>query len=231
MKSLSKFIAVDLGAESGRIMLGTLARGRLALAECRRFDNRPLEHDGTLRWDFPRLIGEIKTGIAQAARAAGGAISGLAVDSWGVDFGLLGSDGRLLELPYHYRDGRTEGMPEKAFELMPRREMYMATGIQLMQINSVFQLLAMKLGRPAGLSGAHKMLMIADLVAYELCGRGSSSPARRSGRSSPGSRPSSAVRLSRSSPPARTIRLRPWRPCRRRPIGARGPTCPAAPGA
>ena len=134
-----------LGAESGRVMLGRIADGRLTLEQIHRFSNGPVQEQGTLRWDFPRLMAEIKTGIRKAAKTADGTVRGIGVDTWGVDFGLLGADGKLLENPYHYRDSRTNGMMDKAFALMPKRRVYENTGIQFMQLNSLYQLLAMRL--------------------------------------------------------------------------------------
>ncbi len=165
-----KYIAVDLGAASGRVMLGSLSDELLELEEIHRFANGPVEQDNSLRWPFENILREVKTGLGKAIHQAGGDVAGIAVDSWGVDFGLLGEDGRLLERPYHYRDGRTNGMMEKAFELMPKRQIYDCTGIQFMQINTVYQLLAMRLADSKVLNEARKLLFIADLVAYHLCG-------------------------------------------------------------
>jgi sugar (pentulose or hexulose) kinase len=165
------YIAVDLGAESGRVMLGTVSDGALSLEEVHRFSNGPVETDGSLRWDFGRLLGEIKTGIGQAARSAGGNVAGIGVDTWGVDFGLLGADGQLIEAPYHYRDSRTNGMMDVAFELMPKRDIYRHTGIQFMQLNSLYQLLAMGVSNSPALPRAKRLLFMADLFSYFLCGR------------------------------------------------------------
>jgi rhamnulokinase len=123
-----------------------------------------------LRWDFARLLAEIKTGIGKAAQAAGGEVAGIGVDTWGVDFGLLGADGQLLEAPYHYRDSRTNGMMDKAFGLMPKRRIYDSTGIQFMQLNSLYQLLAMRLANSEVLAKADRLLFMADLFSYFLCG-------------------------------------------------------------
>jgi len=170
MGDVKRYIAVDLGAESGRVMLGTLAAGRLELAEVHRFANGPVEEGDSLRWDFAGLLGHIVAGIGKAAAEAGGPVSGIGVDSWGVDFGLLDAGGKLIENPYHYRDGRTDGMLEAAFERLGRREIYERTGIQFMQINTAYQLLAMQLSGSEALRRAKHLLMIADLVAYHLCG-------------------------------------------------------------
>ncbi|AQT69251.1 Rhamnulokinase [Anaerohalosphaera lusitana] len=165
------YIAVDLGAESGRVMLGNVSNDKLELKEIRRFENGAVDQDGTLRWDFARLFCEIKKGIGEAIEAAGGKVEGLAVDSWGVDFGLLDAEGDLVEYPYCYRDSRTDGMLEKAFELMDKRAIYANSGVQFMQINTVYQLLSMKLNNSPALARARTLLFTADLISYLLCGR------------------------------------------------------------
>jgi len=165
------YIAVDLGAESGRVMLGRVGDGRLSLEQVHRFANGPMEQQGSLRWDFDRLLSDIKTGIGLAAKKAGGKVQGIGVDTWGVDFGLLGEDGKLLEKPYHYRDSRTNGMMDKAFAKMPKRKVYENTGIQFMQLNSLYQLLAMRLAGSATLAKAERLLFMADLFSYHLCGK------------------------------------------------------------
>jgi sugar (pentulose or hexulose) kinase len=164
-----KYIAVDLGAESGRVMLGSISGTRLHLEEIHRFGNGPIEENGSLRWDFNRLLSEVKTGIGKAAKQAGTEVAGIGVDSWGVDFGLIGADGKLIENPYHYRDSRTDTMVQKACEMMGKRRIYECTGIQFMQLNSVYQLLAMHLANSDALAKAKKLIFIADLFSYYLC--------------------------------------------------------------
>ena len=100
MAEIKKYIAVDLGAESGRVMLGSVSTRKLILEEIHRFSNGPIEENGSLRWDFNKLLSEIKSGIAKASKAASAQIWGIGVDSWGVDFGLLNVDGKLIENPY-----------------------------------------------------------------------------------------------------------------------------------
>ena len=170
MSEKKNYIAVDLGAESGRLMLGTLDGNTLELREAHRFSNGPLEQGGSLRWDFPRLIMEIRRGLRECARMAEGEIAGIGVDSWGVDFGLLDADGKLIENPYHYRDARTEGMFEEAFKRVPKREVYEATGLQFMRLNTLYQVLAMHLAGDPALEKADKLMFMADLVSHELCG-------------------------------------------------------------
>jgi len=171
MAEVEKYIAVDLGAESGRVMLGSVSADKLVLEEIHRFGNGPIQEDGSLRWDFDRLLSEVKAGIRKAAKKANTKIQGIGVDSWGVDFGLLGADGKLLENPYHYRDSQTNGMMEKAFELVGKRQIYEATGIQFMQLNSIYQLLAMRLASSNVLAKAKKLIFMADLFSYYLCGK------------------------------------------------------------
>jgi rhamnulokinase len=165
-----RYIAVDLGAESGRVMLGSISADKFLLEEVHRFNNGPVEENGSLYWNFSKLLSEIKTGISEAVKKTAGQVAGIGVDSWGVDFGLLDSEGQLIENPYHYRDSRTNGMMEKAFELMSKREIYENTGLQFLQLNSVYQLLAMRLSNSAALAKAKHLIFIADLVSYYLCG-------------------------------------------------------------
>ena len=164
-----QYIAVDLGAESGRVMLGSVSADNLVLEQVHRFSNGPIEDDRCLRWDFDRLLAEIKAGIGKAIRHSNQSPAGVGIDSWGVDFGLINADGRLIENPYHYRDSRTDTMCEKAFELMGKREIYEHTGLQLIQANSLYQLLASCLLEPQTIARAKNLLFIADLFAYHLC--------------------------------------------------------------
>ncbi|MEE9371258.1 MAG: rhamnulokinase family protein, partial [Sedimentisphaerales bacterium] len=122
-------------------------------------------------WDFNKLFSNIKDGIAKAVKSADGQVCGIGVDSWGVDFGLIDENGELIENPYHYRDSRTNGMMDKAFELMGKRQVYDNTGIQFMQLNTVYQLLSLSLSRPEVLKKTDKMIFMADLVSYHLCGQ------------------------------------------------------------
>ncbi|MHC4912677.1 MAG: rhamnulokinase, partial [Planctomycetota bacterium] len=171
MEQEKRYIAVDLGAESGRVMSGTVGGKKVGLEEVYRFSNGPIKEGASLRWDFDKLFSEVKSGIVEAIKRSDGEVSGIGVDSWGVDYGLLGEDGRLVENPYHYRDGRTDGMLEKAFELMAKRDIYENSGVQFMQINTAYQLLSMRLARPEVLARAKKLIFMADLVSYHLCGR------------------------------------------------------------
>ena len=182
MADQKKYIAVDLGAESGRVMIGSVlvsakaeagagSNDKLVLEEIHRFSNGPIEENGSLKWDFDKLISEIKAGISKAAKVAGNNVAGIGVDSWGVDFGLLDDAGELIENPYHYRDSRTNGMMEEAFELLSKREIYENTGLQFMQLNSVYQLLAIRLANSPAMAKAKNLVFITDLVSYFLCGK------------------------------------------------------------
>jgi rhamnulokinase len=171
MVERANYVAVDLGAESGRVMLGSIDDGKLSLEEMHRFSNGPVETQGSLRWDFDRLLSEVKTGIGKAVRHTAGDIRGIGVDTWGVDFGLIDAGGKLIEAPYHYRDSRTNGMMDKAFEAMPKRDIYRHSGIQFMQLNSLYQLLAMRTAGSQALAKAKKLIFMADLFSYFLCGR------------------------------------------------------------
>src|SRR5215212_9511182 len=161
------FLAVDLGAESGRVVLGRFEGERMTFEEVHRFPNVPVRLPDGLRWDVLRILGEIEDGIAKAAKD-GGRIESLGIDAWGVDFGLLDRDGCLISNPYHYRDPRTEGMQEKAFGRMPKEEIYETTGLQFMPINTLYQLLAME-DSPL-LQAAQTLLLMPDLIGYWLTG-------------------------------------------------------------
>jgi rhamnulokinase len=168
---MSKFLAFDLGAESGRAVIGHLDGDRLHLEEIDRFPNCPVCVLDSLYWDVLRLWSEIEHGLGLAAKAYGDDIVSAGVDTWGVDFGLLDADDTLLGNPYHYRDRRTDGMMETAFQIVPRAEIYERTGIQFMQLNSLYQLLAMaRTGSPA-LTAARTFLNMPDLLNFWLSGR------------------------------------------------------------
>jgi rhamnulokinase len=167
---MSNYLAVDLGAESGRVMLGVLNGGRLALEELHRFPNQPVELPNGLYWDSFRLHHEIVRGLTIAGRERKLRVDGIGVDTWGVDFALLGADGGLLECPRHYRDARTNGVPERLFEVAPREEVFAATGIQIMALNTLFQLYAMHLAGSPALAVAQRLLFMPDLLNYWLTG-------------------------------------------------------------
>ena len=167
-KKETKVLAVDFGASSGRVMLGTFDGNKITAEEIHRFSNDPVIVNGTMYWDVLRLFHEIKQGLIKAK--AYGSVDSIGVDTWGVDFGLLDEKGYLLENPVHYRDGRTEGMVEKGFTLIPRERFYELTGNQFMEINTAFQLLALKEQRPELLDRADCLLLMPDLFNYFLSG-------------------------------------------------------------
>jgi rhamnulokinase len=162
-------LAVDLGAESGRTILGTIKDGRLSLTETHRFANRPVQKQDSLYWDAMQLWGEIKRGISLSC--TGISIASLGLDTWGVDFALLDNNGNLLGNPYHYRDTRTDGMLETAFARIPREEIFAQTGIQFMQINTLYQLLSMVIAKDPQLAAANTFLPIPNLFNYWLSGQ------------------------------------------------------------
>lgn len=163
-----RLVALDLGAESGRAVVGRFDGGRLSIADAHRFPNVPVSLAGTLVWDVPRLFGDVVEGLRRTA--ADGPVASVGVDTWGVDFGLLDVRGRLLANPVHYRDARTEGMVEIACGIVPRSEIYAATGIQFMPINTLYQLLAMVRDDDPLLTAADRLLMMGDLFAHFLAG-------------------------------------------------------------
>jgi len=170
MAQSANYLAFDLGAESGRAVLGKFDGSRLALEELHRFPNGPVPVRGTMHWNVLRIFEELRTGLAKTCSATDGRLSSVGVDTWGVDFGLLDNAGSLLGNPVHYRDKRTNGIPEKLFEIVPKREVYEQTGIQFMQINTLYQVYSMVVGDSALLKGARTFLLMSDLMNYFLCG-------------------------------------------------------------
>ena len=162
------YLAIDLGAESGRVMLGTVSEAGIKLTEMHRFPNISVQVGKTFHWDILRLWHEIKTGIAKAAGTH--EISGIGVDTWGVDFGLLDANGELLGNPVCYRDPRTEPMVEAVFSRLSKGKIYSITGIQTMSLNTLFQMAALSLGNSPQLAAAKKILFLPDLITYFLTG-------------------------------------------------------------
>jgi rhamnulokinase len=167
---MNYYLAADLGAESGRVMLGVLTEGKIALEELHRFPNTPVRLPNGLYWDSLRLFHEIVHGFTIAGRERGLSVSGIGVDTWGVDFGLLSSDGSLIDCPRHYRDDRTDGVMDKLFEIVPRSQVFDSTGTQFMPINSLYQLYSMRLANSPGLFAAHRLLFMPDLLNFWLTG-------------------------------------------------------------
>ena len=167
---MKHYLAVDVGASSGRTIVGTLDNGKLSLKEMNRYWNGPTEIRGTLHWDFIHLFRCIQEGITLARKEYGDELVSMGIDTWGVDFGLLDADGKLLCNPVHYRDRRTTGMYEKVFERVPKEEVFAQTGIQFMEINTLYQLMALSLSDSAQYLMADKLLFSPDLLGYWLTG-------------------------------------------------------------
>ncbi|CAM5682389.1 Rhamnulokinase [Streptomyces alboniger] len=166
--SVKSYAAVDLGASSGRVMVGRVGPDSLELTEAHRFPNRPVRVPEGLRWDVLGLYGGVLDGLRAAGARCGGRLDSLGIDSWAVDYGLLDTDGALLGNPVHYRDSRTEGVAEKVWATVPAPELYAATGLQYAPFNTLYQLTA---ARSAGqLAHARRLLLIPDLLTYWLAG-------------------------------------------------------------
>jgi rhamnulokinase len=165
--AIKTYLAFDLGAESGRAVLGYLNSGILRIEEVHRFANDPVEYAGSLHWDMPSLWLEMRRALSGLKESR---LEGIGVDTWGVDYALLGERGELLQNPYHYRDMRTRGVMDDVFGIVPREEIYRATGIQFMSINTLYQLFAARLQTPGILNAAQRLLTIPDLLNYWLTG-------------------------------------------------------------
>ncbi len=166
---IKRVLAIDFGASSGRAILGTFDGSKISLEEVHRFSNDPVKIGDTMYWDVLRLFHEIKQGIIKAKEI--GSFDSIGIDTWGVDFGLIDEFGCLLENPVHYRDERTKGLIEECAETVPNSEFYGTTGIQFMELNTVYQLYALKKYRPHMLERADKILFMPDLFGYLLTGR------------------------------------------------------------
>jgi len=164
----AQFLAFDLGAESGRAILGRLRGDVLDIREVHRFANEPVRLDGALQWDILRLWLEMRRALDSLRKRD---LVSIALDTWGCDFALLGEHGRLLENPYHYRDARTDGMMDRVFQRVPAEEIYAITGIQFLPINTLYQLYAACLSTPKLVEAASTLLTIPDLLNYWLTGR------------------------------------------------------------
>jgi rhamnulokinase len=165
--STKSYLALDLGAESGRAILARLHSGVLTTEEIHRFKNEPVEYGGNLHWDVIRLWWEVRKALHGLEETE---LAGIGVDAWGVDYALLGERGELLQNPYHYRDARTDGVMQEVFRKVAREEIYSATGIQFMPINTLYQLYAAMRDTPALLKAAERLVTIPDLFHYWLTG-------------------------------------------------------------
>jgi rhamnulokinase len=164
------FLALDLGAESGRAMLGNVGDGKLSLEEVHRFPNHPVRLPTGLYWDTLRLFHEMNHGLEVVKREREIELSGLAVDTWGVDFGLIDRDGELIGNPRHYRDSRNAGMMESVFATISRSQLFAETGLQFMQFNSLYQWYSMKASSSPALQAAETLLFMPDLFNYFFTG-------------------------------------------------------------
>ncbi len=164
-----KVLAIDFGASSGRAIIGTFDGEKIALEEIHRFSNDPVKVGDTVYWDVLRLFHEIKQGLIKAGQAGG--FDSVGIDTWGVDFGLIDKYGQLIENPVHYRDERTKGLIEECAETVPNSEFYSRTGIQFMELNTVYQLASLKKYRPYMFDRADKLLFMPDLFGYLLTGK------------------------------------------------------------
>lgn len=171
MSESKTYLAIDLGASSGRVIAGHFDGKRLELEEIHRFSNGPTEVNGSYRWDITTLFSEVKEGLSMAGQKFGKDIVSVGVDTWGVDYGLLDQYDRLIESPFAYRDSRTDGMQEEAFRRVPKREIYDVTGIQFMFFNTLFQLLSEVVSDRAALKKARRLLFTPDLINFWLSGR------------------------------------------------------------
>ena len=167
-----QFLAFDLGASSGRGVVGRLDDGKLSIKELRRFSNGPTTIVGNMYWDVLKLYGEMVEALYLYAKNYGGNLQGIGFDTWGVDYGLLTKDGSLVGNPFHYRDSRTDGMVEKACEQVGgRQNIFDATGIQFMQFNTLYQLYAMVINQSPEFEIAETMLMMPSLFTYFFSGQ------------------------------------------------------------
>ncbi|HVA89100.1 MAG TPA: rhamnulokinase family protein [Chloroflexota bacterium] len=165
-----RYLAVDLGAESGRVIAGALTSSRITLEELHRFENTPLHAATGLHWDLPLIQAGILEGLRRAGHQYGDQVTGIGVDAWGCDYGLLDAGGALLGPPFHYRNVRTDGLRERAALLISPEEQYRRTGIAQLPFNTVYQLMAEREYGERRLERAATLLQMPDLLHYWLCG-------------------------------------------------------------
>ena len=163
------FLAVDLGAGSGRVMAAAFDGVKISLEEVSRWASAPIKIGNSLHWDTDAIFGEIVGGIKKARAIFGNAIESVGIDSWAVDYGLLDSGGNLLNKPFIYRDARTAGMMEKVFAKIPKPDIYSKTGIQFLFFNTIYQIEA-EILNGENIQKAKSFLMMPDLFAYMLTG-------------------------------------------------------------
>jgi len=168
--SYVNFLAFDLGASSGRAMLGTILNGKLKLTEIHRFDNRMVEIDNHFYWNIFSIFDELKTGLKKCIRDFGIQPDSIAIDTWGVDFAFVDKDGMIASLPFAYRDHRTDTAMEDFYKIIPKEELYLMTGIQLMQFNSLFQLFVNHESKSSQYLSGRDLLFMPDALSYLFCG-------------------------------------------------------------
>jgi rhamnulokinase len=161
-----RYVAVDLGAESGRVIVGDLA----SIEVVHRFSNQPVRVGDSLFWDLLAMYSEIKAGLREAFRRHPQGIRGIGLDTWGVDYGLLDGQDELIGNLYHYRDRRTDGIPERLHQVVPRRQVFDRTGVQYMQLNTIYQLYAHREAKPGLVGQARTLLTLPNLLNYWLTG-------------------------------------------------------------
>lgn len=162
------FLAFDLGASSGRAILGKITDEKIEISEIHRFPNGPIEENSSLFWDINQLFTELKTGLRKALKSAQ-SLSGIGIDTWGVDYVIVKPNGKFARNPYHYRDKRTEGVDKKVYSIISPQELYAKTGIQFMILNTIFQLVAHKEMHPDDMDGT--LLMMPDALSYLFTGK------------------------------------------------------------
>jgi rhamnulokinase len=163
--------AFDLGASGGKVLLSSFNGKRVTVSEVYRFPNNPIRLGNHIYWDFLHLFEEVKKGLQLAHKAAEGRLASIGLDTWGVDCAFLDKKDQLFGNPYSYRDPRTNGIMEKVFQIIPRKEMYERTGVQFMQLNTVFQLYAMMEEDPTALDAIGTIFMLPDLFNFYLTGK------------------------------------------------------------
>jgi rhamnulokinase len=165
---MREFLAFDFGAESGRAVVGSIGNSRLDIEEIHRFPNRQINIAGHLHWDIQYLFEELKRGLSLAVERGHSGIESIGIDAWGVDFGFVGRTGKLIGLPFSYRDHRTDGVMEQVFKKITREEIYSLTAIQFLQINTLYQLYSTAETDPELISACDKLLFMPDLFAFLL---------------------------------------------------------------
>lgn len=171
MNETKKFIGFDLGAESGRCIVAKLNGEKIVLDEIHRFNTHNYIKDNEFHWDIKKIFNEIITGLKKSAEKYGDDFEGIAVDTWGVDYTLIGSDNEALNNPFHYRDDRTDDIMDDVFKILSKEDLYSKTGIQNLQFNTIFQLYSEYNSTNSNISKAHKFLLIPDYLSFLLSGK------------------------------------------------------------